>query len=183
MYCTFLVQSSRARKNEANYQERTGSDDNDDDVSLRSDSPNSPQPASKDSNDLEVNMVGEVGDLEHRTEEEEAPGKSAEPPKLYLFSGGGFCVPEEEDGTSGVDAQPNAHCDGIEGQSNGTGDPDSSLQTEDAGLTSQTQPTTGLTIANLLAAGKETSTQVDASAGIGLRAMPMLRRKRPSKQP
>lgn len=172
------MQSSRARKNEANYQEPTGSDDNGDDVSLKSDSPKSAQPAINDANELEINMVGDEG-LDHRTDREGAPGKSAEPPKLYLFSGGGFCVPDEEDGTPGVDAQPNAHGDGNEGQSNGTGDP----QTEDPGLSLEAQPTAGLTIANLLVAGDETSTQVDASAGSGLRAMPFLRRKRPSKQP
>lgn len=212
------MQSSRARKNEANYHEPTGSDDgvdksdSDDDVSLRSESSNPPQLARSESDQLEMNlddhMAGGLqsnnGDMDRRTKEDGAQvavdsGKSAELPKLYLFSGGGFCVPDEEDEVSGLHVpdriQPVLHGDLNEGQSNGvgssqrsTGDPVSTsagLQTEDLELATEIQSTTGLKIADLLAAGEDdmTSARVDPSVGSGLRAMPFLRRKQPSKQP
>lgn len=186
------MQSSRARKNGANYHEPTGSDDgvnqseSDDDVSGRSESSNPPQPASREFNDLGVNVDDHTagvsqsndGDVHPRTTREEAipgtadSGQPEEPPKLYLFSGGGFCLPDEEGGElSGLPGSipPESHGDQNEGQLNG--------------LVSQTTETQGLKIADLLAAGDDDDAQVDANVGSGLRAMPFLRRKRPSKQP
>lgn len=207
------MQSSRARKNEANYHEPTGSDDgvdksdSDDDVSLRSESSNPPQLARSESDQLETNlddhMAGgsQSNNVDRRTREDGSQvavdsGKSAELPKLYLFSGGGFCVPDEEDEVSGLHVpdriQPALHGDlqsnGVGSSQRSTGDPVSTsagLQTEDLELTTEIQSTTGLKIADLLAAGEDdvTNAQVDPSVGSGLRAMPFLRRKQPSKQP
>lgn len=221
MSCFVLVQSSRVRKNEASYHEPTGSDDgmdkseSDDDVSLRSESSIPPQAASREIDQPEINRDNHIaggsqsndGEVNHRTTEELShvaidSGKSAGPPKLYLFSGGGFCVPDEEDEISGLHVldtmQSELQVDHIEDHSKGvdasqcitvepvTSSP--SLRTEDMGVVSQTaetQSTSGVKIADLLAAEGDDvkSAQVDASVGMGLRAMPFLRRKRPSKQP
>jgi len=213
--CFVMVQSSRVRKNEANYHEPTGSDDgvdiseSDDDVSRRSESSNPPQTASREIDQLEINrdnhLAGESpsndGDVNHRTTEELSHVAIDSGKNLYLFSGGGFCVPDEDE-ISGLHVQDSMQAelqgDLVEGHSKGadasqcsivepvTSSP--SLRTEDTGVISQTtetQSTSGVGIADLLAAEGDDvkSAQVDASVGMGLRAMPFLRRKRPSKQP
>lgn len=204
MFYFIFLQSSRARKNEADYREPTGSDDgvenseSDDDVSLRSESSNPPQPATAQ---LEIDHIAggpeiNPGDVDHRTTEGAHVAvdsrKSTASQKLYLFSGGGFCVPDEEDEISGLQLLNEGQSNGHVGSSQRIAvDPVTSspgLRSEDLGLiseTTETLPTTGLKIADLLAAGgdDDKSAQVDTSGGSGLRAIPFFRRKKPSKQP
>jgi len=84
--------------------------DSGDDVSVKCESSNPPQAASREIDQLEIDLDNHMaagslsndGDVDHRTIEERVhmeigSGKSAEPPKLYLFSGGGFCIPDEDE--------------------------------------------------------------------------------------
>jgi DNA excision repair protein ERCC-5 len=183
------VQSSRARKNEANYQEPAGSDDggdkseSEDDISSRSESPNPLQPTSTEGQ-LESN-IDEQAVAGHRSTEQGADLETTAPPKLYLFSGGGFCLPDEDDEIlasldEGSQAElhggPNEVSNGHLGSSQQTGvDPDiSGLPTEGQEFTQTETQSTDV---------GDVPVKTDANVGSGLRAIPFLRKKRPPKQP
>lgn len=202
-----FVQSSRARRNEAKYQEPAGSDDegdhsgSEDDVSLRDKSPDPLQPANTE-DQLESNIDDQAvagpndGDV-HKSTVQRADMETPALPKLYLFSGGGFCLPDEEvDEISAglkdhdqMDAgiQPELH-DGPNEVSNGhlgpsqhnaidpfTNTPGLPSEGEEFTQTETQSTSVGDVPGNIV--------QVDANVGSGLRAVPFLRKKRLPRQP
>ena len=200
------MQSSRARRNEASYQEPAGSDDegdkseSDDDSSLRSESPEPLQPASTvdqlESNIDDQAVAGHNDGDAHVTTEEGAEMETPGLPKLYLFSGGGFCLPDEEENdiSPGIkdrdqldeDIQPNLH-GGPNEESNGHLGPSQhgavDPVTNTPGLPTEDQFTQPQTQATDVGDIPVKTAQMDANVGSGLRAVPFLRKKRPPKQP
>uniref|UniRef100_A0A7I4ABB3 DNA repair protein UVH3 n=1 Tax=Physcomitrium patens TaxID=3218 RepID=A0A7I4ABB3_PHYPA len=199
-----IRRSSRARKNEANYNEPAGSDDaadnpeNEDDVSTGSQTSN---PSREDhaeeiidhrnfvqSSSAEYQAGAGAGHLRddgdvHRDRETGAVAAEtgSVPTPSYLFSGGGFCVPEE-DVVPGLEGHHEQN-DNIQPEQDVTEpcDPNELVSGQvDADITPD--------LSNVDQELIQTATQVaieemHTSASSGFRALPFLRRKRPSKQP